>query len=280
MATTFCTACGRPVPLGGTFCPGCGASVVAAAPHGGGISPPPPSPYAAFGHGGPQDPRTTPEGRAAEGRGLRAVRIAMLLAVAGALTALLEQIVGRVVPFISVTRTGSGLDYSLAHLGTLAALLAAAAALTIAEIVALRIGFASLARVLSGESTPAALAIVALVGLIMVWGGIGLFLDALNSALRCAAGAQPIPNSCLLTGTLYGSIALLAIGGILGLIGYIGVLIGLYRIGDAYRDSTIKVGTILLIIPYVSLAGAILIGYRVGKLLDRQGGPVAPGSAP
>ncbi|HTW54986.1 MAG TPA: DUF973 family protein [Thermoplasmata archaeon] len=279
MATTFCTSCGRAVPAGATFCPGCGAAVAAAAasvP----VASPSPSPYAAFGRGGPQDPRMTPEGRAAEGRGLRAVRAAMLLAVVGALFGVGEQVYARLTPFLSVGRTGSGLDLTLGNLAGIEVVIAIAAALTVAEFAFLRIGFSSLVGIVPGESTPAALAVVAAVGFLMLFGGVALLFEAFRRAIQCAGGVQPIPTSCLVNSTLGGGIALLVLGAIVGLVGYIGVLIGLYRIGDAYRDSTIKVGTILLIFPFISVIGAILIWYRAGETLRRQGAPVGPGSLP
>jgi hypothetical protein len=77
--------------------------------------------------------------------------------------------------------------------------------------------------------------------------------------VSCAGSGVPIPSSCLLSNTFWGGVALLGLGGLLAFVGYIGVLLGIWRLGTRYADAMFKVGAILLIIPYINLIGAILI---------------------
>lgn len=51
----------------------------------------------------------------------------------------------------------------------------------------------------------------------------------------------------------------LILGIIFILIGYIGIILGLWRIGTRLNDFLMQVGSILYIIPYVSIIGAILV---------------------
>jgi len=64
--------------------------------------------------------------------------------------------------------------------------------------------------------------------------------------------------------TLFGSLgidsALLGLGGILTLVGLIGgQILGLWRVGTRYNETTIKVGAIFTIIPLLNIVGPILV---------------------
>jgi uncharacterized membrane protein len=48
-------------------------------------------------------------------------------------------------------------------------------------------------------------------------------------------------------------------GFILAVVGWIGLVIGLYRIGNRYNSTITKVGAILTILPVVSLIAPILV---------------------
>jgi len=137
-------------------------------------------------------------------------------------------------------------------------------------LVVLTMGFRGLAKVDRARfhiSTP--FMIVLIVGLLMVVGGAVPLLNAIPNVIASASNCTYpysattcTPSSAFFNqfSSVIAYFGLLAIGGILGLIGFIGGLIlGLWRVGTRYNQTTIKVGAILQIIPYVSIIGAILI---------------------
>ena len=107
--------------------------------------------------------------------------------------------------------------------------------------------------------TPAVLSLLALIGIAFSLVGAALVLNGLYAAEACVGAGNPITRACLLTGPFWAGIAFAAIGGVLALIGLIGVLLGLWRVGTRYQDSLIHVGTFLLIFPYLNVVGAVLI---------------------
>lgn len=237
-------------------------------------------PPGAFARAGFPDPRGTPDGRRAEARGLDCIRIAMVIALVAALVGVVEEVGSRVLPFLTVTEVNHGIGFSFSNVGFFVSIIVLAAALAIAELVVLRIGLASLARVFPNEGGPAALAIVAIIGFVLLFLGVGLFFYWVQLAIDCAAGAVPFPDSCITTTLFYQSVALLGIGAVIALVGYIGVLIGLWRVGSAYADSAIKVGTVLLIFPFLNVIGAILILVRVSEHRSTRFGATPPGLVP
>ena len=82
---------------------------------------------------------------------------------------------------------------------------------------------------------------------------------ALEQAITCAGSGNPITSACLNVGTLLGIVAVMGITAIIILVGYIGLLIGIWRLGSRYSSDGFKVGAVLLIFPVLSVAGAILI---------------------
>ena len=87
-------------------------------------------------------------------------------------------------------------------------------------------------------------------------------LTQLSSAVTCLNNASTnnttAAASCI-TGTLAGLILIVGIAAILALVGYIGLLIGLWRLGTRYDSGLFKAGAILAIFPLLNLVGAILI---------------------
>ncbi len=89
---------------------------------------------------------------------------------------------------------------------------------------------------------------------------VGVALLALVfQAITCAGAGNPVTSACLNLGTFLDLILLLGVAAILALIGYIGLLIGIWRLGTRYGESLFKVGAVLLIIPLLSVIGVILI---------------------
>lgn len=157
----------------------------------------------------------------------------------------------------SVPMGGSTTSLTNAAVSTFFGIVIVGLAIAIVSYLFLRSGFARL-RAVDGRfaSTPT-FAIVAIVGLVMVAAGLGVFLGWLLQLLSCAGSLSTIPSSCVNLGTLLGGVALLGIGGIILLVGVIGTVVGIWRLGDRYNDVLFKVGAILLI--FFGFVGAILL---------------------
>lgn len=197
--------------------------------------------------------------RAYDVKALGAVRWAAVLGLVGGVIGLVAITLPGFTSFLLVNSTSNGPVLSLSTPAVFGAYVGAAAALAVVALLLYRRGFRALAEVSAEFSTPSTLALVALIGVVLVFAGLGLLLAALAQAISCAGAGNPITSSCLLTGGFWGGIALVLVGALVALVGYIGVLIGIWRLGSRYDRATFKVGAILLIIPYLSVVGYLLI---------------------
>jgi hypothetical protein len=268
MAGAFCSVCGRRLPFPAAFCAGCGTAVPptssAAAPPAG-TSPPLPTfssptvsafPSAPVSRGAPLsgEPLGLPDRTA-----LSRVEFAAILSLVGVIFGLAVSAVTNLGGLVSATTGSSGVVVRLPPVALLVGVVVTSVAVELAGLFFYRTAFRTLAPVDRRFSTPSGLALVAIVGLVLAVLGVGLFLAALYEAVHCVGAGNPITQACLFTGTFYGGTALLAIGAIVAVVGYIGVLVGIWRLGSRYERSLFKVGAILLLIPYLNLVGAILI---------------------
>jgi hypothetical protein len=286
MSARFCSFCGKPTPSGAAFCPYCGAaasSVAGPPPPGFAPGPLPGSPP--FGYAtrpGPPDWLIPPsERRAVDLSVLSTVTLAAVLTLAGVLLGLILTALINVSGLVSVSTGSSGTTVSLPPAWIWAVLLVVVAGFDLAELFLYRSAFRDLSPGDPRFSTPASLAIVAFIGLVLAFLGVAAFLSALYSAVACAGSGMPIPSSCLLTSTFWAGVALLGIGALIAVIGYIGVLIGIWRLGTRYEAPAFKVGAILMIIPYLGVIGAILILIAArtsrGKIKSAGTGTFSPG---
>ena len=183
------------------------------------------------------------------------------LALASAIVGIIWISVSGVSSFLSVSTTYGSSSINL-HFNPpwyWTAYLVVVAAAGIAQIILFRFSLRSYSFVDPSFSTPAALALVAVIGFLLLFFGAGLFFGSLVQAIDCAGAGNPVPESCLLTGAFWAGVGLLGIGAIIAIVGYIGVLIGIWRVGTRTGNSLFKVGAILMIFPYLSILGAILI---------------------
>jgi hypothetical protein len=124
------------------------------------------------------------------------------------------------------------------------------------------LGFRKIRQAAADFGAPTTLVLVGLIGLLMVAGGIALFVGAIATVIACAPSAT---TSCagVALGSLLGGLALVGLGALLALIGVIGVLLGNWRAGTRYNDSMVKIGGILQILPFLSIVGFVLclVGY-------------------
>ncbi len=177
---------------------------------------------------------------------------------------------------IGVVNTSAGPVISLPAPWVWGAVVAGGIVIGLATLLLFRRAFRGISGVDGAFSTPATFALVAIVGLVLVFLGFTFFLDGLYSAVSCSGTGQPITGPCLFNAPFWGGIALLFIGAIAALAGYIGVLLGIWRLGTHFHDSLFKAGAILLIFPYVNLVAALLIVFAAYKARQRI---EAPGTA-
>lgn len=122
-----------------------------------------------------------------------------------------------------------------------------------------RDGFVAIRAVDSRFSSTPTFALLVVVGLVIVAIALVLVLEGFVQLLSCAGSATVFPTSCINVGALLGGVALLLLGLIILLIGYIGTLVGIWRLGTRYNETLFKVGAILIIIPFLSIVGQILV---------------------
>jgi hypothetical protein len=138
-------------------------------------------------------------------------------------------------------------------------------------LVVLTLGFRGLAKVDNPRfhiSTP--FMVVLIVGLLIVAGGAVPLLNTIpniiSSGLTGCTGSYGsltcTPSSAFFNqfSSIFVYFGLILLGGLLTLIGYIGGLIlGLWRVGSRYNQTTLKIGAIFQIIPLLNVVAPILI---------------------
>jgi hypothetical protein len=129
-------------------------------------------------------------------------------------------------------------------------------------LIVLTLGFRGLAKVDSPRfhiSTP--FMVVLIVGLLFVAGGAVPLLNSIPNMIA-AAPTSGTPSAAFFNqfNSVLAYFGLILLGGLLTLIGYIGGLIlGLWRVGSRYNQTTLKVGAIFQIIPLLNVVAPILI---------------------
>jgi hypothetical protein len=297
MASAPCGRCGGLAPVGATFCPFCGNTLrsplsdpprpstpapglYAPAPFVfGGSAPTTAPPLASWGHSpgiAPGPPTPSLETREADLRALAFVWWAAVIFLCSDGVSFLVFAIPASSPTVV---TGAAIG-SFFHFGTSFLLLVlVSGALSVVNVLLLRAAFRRLAPVDPRFSTPGKLALALLVGVVIALIGLAVFIQALQSLGNCVVHANgTFSGNCAALGTLaLGELVLLP-GALLVLVGYFGCLLGLWRFGTRYQESSFKVGTILLLIPLVSVAGAVLLLIAAGNARTRLGRPGAVGS--
>jgi Protein of unknown function (DUF973) len=193
-----------------------------------------------------------------DARALSSVTVAALLAIVSGIVSLVVTFSGALSVSVGAT-SGSANKLSSGLSGWVdLAVVVAAVGIALVEIYLYRSAFKTLEARDARFSTPAKLALVLLVSLILLVVLFAWTIAILVAAIDCAGGSAVVPASCV-PATLLLAVGLLAVVAIAALVGYIGVLIGIWRLGTRYGDGRFKVGAILLIIPLLDIAGAVLI---------------------
>ncbi len=268
MATRFCAFCGQPVALNARFCASCGAAVGGTAPPTSSSGAPPPylaagpaaySPYRPSYTG---MPGSTVASRGGDRLALSNVALAAILGLVGVVLSYIELFVTPITAsFTGATTTSSGGSFSLdlTALYTLVALAGAGVVLTLLELWLYRQAFRTLSHDDPTFRTPANLTLLALVALLVIVVVAVALLAVIYQAVVCAGPGNTVYASCINEGAVLGLVLLLGAVAIVFLVGYIGLLIGVWRLGTRYGETMFKVGAVLLIIPLLNVVALILI---------------------
>jgi len=175
--------------------------------------------------------------------------------------------------------TCSTTSVSLALLGGLFAVIAVGIIFDILSILRFRSAFRALLPVDYRFRSPANLSILLVIGLVLILLGFGLLLGSVGPVINACSSSNYNYTSCSnaatgAAGLLLSGVGVIGLGAILGLIGGIVVLLGIWRLGTRYNESLLQVGAILLIIPFVDIAAPFLI-YFGARQAEQRVGPAA-----
>lgn len=166
-------------------------------------------------------------------------------------------------------------------LWTSAGIEAVSLAILIVALLYFRSTFASLSGVVRTFSTPATLAVVAIVGAALLIVAVFVEVNYTTGLINCLNQPGATGSGCTTGGALLGSLGLVALAAVVFVIGLIGVLIGIWRVGVRYQKDLPRIGAVLAIIPYVNWIGMLLnyIGAADIRARLRGGGGPGPGGA-
>ena len=208
--------------------------------------------------GGPFDLRSVRE-RPVDRRALRAVRWASILGLVASVAGLVALTVPGFTQLVTVSSTNAGPVLSTGGTTQLGVYVAATAVLGLVELFLYRSAYRTLSEVSREFSAPSTLSLLAIVGALLAVVGFALLFAAIVEAIHCVGAGHPITSACLFDGGFWAAVALLGTGALLAVVGFIGILVGLWRMGRRFDMPLFKVAAILLILPYLSVLGQILL---------------------
>ncbi|MGI0054947.1 MAG: DUF973 family protein [Thermoplasmata archaeon] len=197
-----------------------------------------------------------------------------------AIFVLVETIVGLVVlfdPYVSTffTAASSSTGGSTINLPAFYLFIAAAGAEIALFLVALILYWRAFRTLASSDrqfSTPSTLTFLEIIAAVLIIAVGSYLLDVLVQVALCAPSGGVITSACIAGGPLLIAVGLLVVVAILALVGFIGVLLGIWRLGSRYGETMFKVGAIFLIFPILSFIGSILILLAARSARGRFGG--------
>ena len=185
-----------------------------------------------------------------------------------ALVALIGSLLGVVVLVLTTTgyyefgipAAGSALRVNQAALVALLAVGEGGLGITAVSFGFYRGGFLALRPTDPRFRTSPTWTLLAIVGILLVALGLAVVVGGLLELLACTGGSTAsVPAACVDLGTLLGGAVVVFVGGVVALVGLVGTIVAVWRLGDRFDDSFFKIGAILLIIPYASIVGQILV---------------------
>jgi Protein of unknown function (DUF973) len=127
-------------------------------------------------------------------------------------------------------------------------------------------------------------ATVAIVGLLLQSLAVVVIIASTGNVSSCTLfGEATAAPTCPNVAALLGGLAMSVVGEIVLFIGYIGTIIFIWRLGARYWDPLFRVGAILLIFPFLSIVGQILVLAAASRartrVQHRPGVGIAPAAA-
>ena len=213
-----------------------------------------------------------------ERRGVGRAQIAALLSVAGIALFLIGPIAviliaGLSLPFLGTIFGTAALTIGLLEL--LLGLVVAGAALQLVSFGVYTSSFGLLRWVDPRFRAPRALGAVGLTGFLLVLLAMGTFLGLVYEAVHCALTGV---TGCVVGSEIYAVAILSLLGSILAFVGWIGVLLGLYRLGSRYESGLLKAAAILMIFPVANVVAPLLAFvalHQVPRRFDLSAAPPA-----
>ena len=202
-----------------------------------------------------------PNSREADLKGLSQVWVAALISILGSA-------LGVAVPLalsstgyfrVSIPAAGSALAFGQTAVYVVLGVALVGLAISIFSFYYYREGFLAFRTVDPRFSSSPTWALLVIIGLVLICLAFVAILAAFAQLIACTGTSTTIPASCLNVLAVLGGVGLLFVGVIVLLIGYIGTLVAIWRLGDRFGDSLFKVGAVLLIIPFLSIVGQILV---------------------
>ncbi len=143
----------------------------------------------------------------------------------------------------------------------------------------LTMGLRDLSKIDSPKfSVPWKLMVLLLVGSVLAGASVYVIFNSIPSIIAQAPKTAGTPSSAFFSaiGALAFAGLIAAIGGLLAVIGLIGgQILGLWRVGSRYNETTIKLGAIFAIIPLLNIVAPFLVligAYQVkGRLSEPMG---------
>jgi MFS family permease len=189
------------------------------------------------------------------------------LARGGAITSLISLLLAFLSPILIILVSGLEIHYGGFHIGSgkfnnhvfeeLIEVIIVGFLVGLVAMILYLVSFNSFRKVQPGFGGPLALVILGVIGTFLVFVGLADVLMQYLSAVGCVGSHST--TSCVSTSALFGAIGAILFGLLLALLGWIGLVIGVYRIGKRYQSTITKVGGILTIIPIVTIVAPILI---------------------
>ncbi|MGI0156812.1 MAG: DUF973 family protein [Thermoplasmata archaeon] len=217
--------------------------------------------------------------RESDARALSHVTVAAILALVGAIAGLVGVFDTSVIAELTASTGTPGTSFalSLSALYLLVILAGVGVLFGILELVFYRLAFHALTPHDRRFSTPGTLVLLALVAIVIIVAAGAVILYQFYQGVLCAGAGNLVTSNCLSTGTLLDMVGIIGAAAILALIGWIGLLVGIWRLGSRYNDSMFKVAAVLLVFPVLNLVAVVLILVAArsarGKLESSPGTP-------
>lgn len=126
-------------------------------------------------------------------------------------------------------------------------------------------GFAKLRRIDKGFSLPLGVGAVGVAGFLALSLAFG-FIAALVLQVYTCGGPGVATSQCVTLSTVDFPVAVYLGGLLLAFIGWIGLIVGLYRLGRRYTSTITRVGALLYVVPFANIVAPLLVAVGAHKI--------------